>query len=37
MLSMFNMDKKAKYDDVITIIDYDNSPLSTQVKKGYNI
>jgi hypothetical protein len=32
MLSMFNMDKKAKYDDVITIIDYDNSPLSTKVK-----
>lgn len=33
ILSMFNMDKKAKYDDVITILDYDNSPLSTQVKK----
>jgi hypothetical protein len=33
ILSMFNIDKKAKYDDVITIIDYDNSPLSTQTKK----
>lgn len=33
MLSMFNIDKKAKYDDVISIIDYDNSSLSTQVKK----
>lgn len=33
ILSMFNVDKKAKYDDFITIIDYDNSPLSTQVKK----
>ena len=33
MLSMFNMDKKDKYDGVISIIDYNNSSLSTQVKK----
>ena len=33
MLSMFNIDKKAKYDDVISIIGYDNLALTTQVKK----
>lgn len=33
MLSMFNMDKKAKYDDVISIIGHDNLALTTQVKK----
>lgn len=35
MLSMFNMDKKANYDDVISIriIGSDNLALSTQVKK----
>lgn len=33
ILSMFNIDKKAKYDDVISIIGYDNSALTTQVKK----
>ena len=36
MLSMFNMDKKNKYykyDDVISIIGYDNLALTTQVKK----
>ena len=33
MLSMFNIDKKAKYDDVISIIGHDNLALTTQVKK----
>ena len=33
ILSMFNIDKKAKYDDVISIIGYDNLALTTQVKK----
>lgn len=33
MLSMFNIDKKAKYDDVISIIGYDNSSLSMQLRK----
>ena len=33
MMSMFNMDKKAIYDDVISIIGYDNLALTTQVKK----
>lgn len=33
MLSMFNINKKANYDDVISIIGYDNLALSTQVKK----
>lgn len=33
MLSMFNMDKKAKYDDVISFVGYDNLALTTQVKK----
>lgn len=33
MLSMFNIDKKAKYDDVITIIGDNDSPLRTEEKK----
>ena len=33
MMSMFNMDKKAIYDDVISIIGLDNLALTTQVKK----
>lgn len=33
MLSMFNMDKKAKYDDVISFVGYDNLALTTQVRK----
>ena len=33
MLSMFNINKKANYDDVISIIGSDNLALSTQVKK----
>jgi hypothetical protein len=33
MLSMFNMDKKAKYDDVISFVNYDNLALTTQVRK----
>ena len=33
MLSMFNMNKKAEYDDVISIVGHDNLALTTQVKK----
>lgn len=33
MLSMFNINKKAEYDDVISIIGQDNLALATQVKK----
>jgi hypothetical protein len=33
MLSMFNMNKKAEYDDVISIIGHDNLALTTQIKK----
>ena len=33
MLSMFNINKKAEYDDVISIIGHDNLALTTQVKK----
>ena len=33
ILSMFNIDKKSKYDDVISIFDHNNSRLSTQAKK----
>jgi hypothetical protein len=33
ILSMFNIDKKTKYDSVISIIGYDNLALTTQAKK----
>jgi hypothetical protein len=33
ILSMFNMNKKAEYDDVISIIGHDNLALTTQIKK----
>lgn len=33
MLSMFNIDRKVQYDDVISIFDHNNARLSTQAKK----